>query len=482
LAIASVFVSANSSAAAEANGSTATTAALADLAVANDAARAQATDWLGTVRPYARTAPVLDEDSALLLATKDIPEFGGLWLDDTPDGPVVTLALTAPRTQAAGLTASLTRALDAAGRSTVAIPSARALADGTATVRTVEVRYSFAELKQWQATLDPLFEQGIITLTDADERNNKVTVGVANPAHRAAVTEYAVRNGIPADALMVVEAIATPSLRDRHRPVVGGQQIGFLIPIEGPSGPGTTIAYCTLGIPATIVNTTPEYPGYLTNSHCSIEYAQPDYVEHWQPNVNPFSIINTTNRIGYEVIDPPLFTGNPHGSADLSCPSGYQCRLSDMGFGAFNSPHASTPRGYIARPGSLGTLNWNGTDKYRITATSYPTGTVRAVGRTSGMSAGTITLTCFRVGIVDIPDVLQNCQYAGTYSSQPGDSGSPVFRVTDSPSTNDVTFVGLNWGSLLYNGVPHGVVSAWPLALVDFYPYDIRVCAAGFTC
>jgi hypothetical protein len=68
------------------------------------------------------------------------------------------------------------------------------------------------------------------------------------------------------------------------------------------------------------------------------------------------------------------------------------------------------------------------------------------------MSSGTITLTCFRVGIINMPDVLQNCQYAGTYSSQPGDSGSPVFRLTNSPSTNDVTFVGLNWGSLLYNG------------------------------
>ena len=362
------------------------------------------------------------------------------------------------------------------------IPSARALTDGTAEVKTVEVRYSFAELKQWQTALDPLFERGIITLTDADERNNKVTVGVSDPAHRTAVAEYAERNGIPASALNIIEAVVKIGLDDADRPVVGGQQIEFAVPIIGDIG---TILYtynCTLGIPATIVNTSPQVPGYLTNSHCSIDYAQTDYVYHWQPSIPLFPIFNTANRIGYEVLDPPLYTGNPYGVSYLACPSGKQCRMSDAGFGIFDGDYTSTPRGYIARPASLGTVNWNGSDKYRVTEIGYPEGSVRAVGRTSGMSSGTIVSTCVSVGVADHPNVVQNCQYIGTYSSQPGDSGGPVFRVTNSPSTHDVMFVGLNWGRLESEDEAYGVVSPWPLALVDFYPYDIRVCAAGFSC
>jgi len=130
LAIGSVFVSANPSAAADETRSTPSKEIPLDQLVADDAARSRAIDRLATVKPYARP-PVLDEDSALLVATKDIPEFGGLWLDDTPNGPVVTLALTTPRTRAAALTTDVARAFGAAGRPALDIPSARALTDGT---------------------------------------------------------------------------------------------------------------------------------------------------------------------------------------------------------------------------------------------------------------------------------------------------------------------------------------------------------------
>jgi len=185
-------------------------------------------------------------------------------------------------------------------------------------------------------------------------------------------------------------------------------------------------------------------------------------------------IFNTANRIGYEVLDPPLYTGNPYGVSYLACPSGKQCRMSDAGFGIFDGDYTSTPRGYIARPASLGTVNWNGSDKYRVTEIGYPEGSVRAVGRTSGMSSGTIVSTCVSVGVADHPNVVQNCQYIGTYSSQPGDSGGPVFRVTNSPSTHDV-----NVGSSPLTGQPL-LALGWRSALAPGadQPYAVAVVEA----
>lgn len=451
--------------------------------VADPQTRAAVERALENVDPASAPALPLDEDAQLLAATADLPQFAGVWLDETAEGSVVTIAVAGSKTTTTReLPAQVVAALSDPTSATTGSWTADLLRQDATRVRTVYVDYTFAQLKQWQAALDPLFAEGLVTLTDADERRNTVTVGVSDPAHRDQVIAYAVRAGVPRDALNIVAADFTVTLRDDHRPVVGGQQIEYAIPIIGDIGTILHTARCTMGVPARIVNTSPQVPGYVTNSHCSIEYAETDYVYHWQPSIPLFPVFNTDDRIGYEILDPPLYTGDPYGAPDFACPSGNECRLSDVGFGAFDGDYTSTLRGYIARPATTGTLEWNGTDKYRVTDVDIPSGAVRAVGRTSGMSVGTITHTCFRTFVNGRPDVVLNCQYAGTYSSQPGDSGGPVFKVTHSPATNDVTLVGLNWGSGTINGQQVGVISAWPLARAEFAPYDVRVCAAGFAC
>lgn len=264
------------------------------------------------------------------------------------------------------------------------------------------------------------------------------------------------------------------------------QQIQYVRPVIGDIGTVLNAYSCTLGVNARIVNLTTPLNGYVTNSHCSNSYAEADGTYHWQPSAPFGSVFNTTNRIGYEVLDPPLCTGNPYNdtSGSVNCPAGQQCRMSDAAFGADDVDYASTSRGFIARPSTLGDFGaWNGTTTYRITATGGPTGTVRAVGRTSGMSAGSTTQTCVRISSVqDMPGITQNRQSIWTYSSQGGDSGGPVFRVTNSPSSGDVTFVGLNWGGGTINGQAVGIVSPWPLMQTGFAPYDIRVCHANFAC
>ncbi|TFH70624.1 hypothetical protein [Cellulomonas sp. HD19AZ1] len=428
---------------------------------------------------------LVDADQALLEATRGLDGFAGAWLDEEGGRQVVTVATTAPTSLRLRSAGDIARAMTARAtqQHIERLDVLGALAEG-ARVRTTSATYTFDQLKQWQATIDEHLS-GLV-FSDADERHNTVTIGVPPGSDSTAITARAQGLGIPDDALKIVEADFSPTLRDDHRPVAGGQQIQFVKPIFGDIGTIFSAYNCTLGVNARIVNLTTPLNGYLTNSHCSIDYAQADGTYHWQPSVPLGSIINTANRIGYEVLDPPLYTGNPYGdtSGSVNCPSGNQCRLSDAAFGAYDGDYTGTTRGYIARPSSLNDHStWNGTSTYRITAAGAPTGAVRAVGRTSGMSTGSITQSCVRIANIDgMPGIAQNCQYIGTYSSQGGDSGGPVFRVTNSPSANDVTFVGLNWGGGTINGQAVGIVSSWPLMQVDFSPYDVRVCQAAFTC
>jgi hypothetical protein len=455
-----------------------------DVLIAGQEERTAAQRALAGVDRNTAPAPIGDEDTQLLKALGGVPGFGGLWLDDSPSGPVTTIAVVGTGAKTAQ-TATQVRAT-LLRQPTDALKfseGAKALADGSASVRTVSVSYTFAQLKRWQTLMDSLVPSGTVTFTDADERANTVTVGVSDLALRTHVVGHATRSNIPEGAVKVVQASFGRSLRDDHRPVTGGQQIEFALPVIGPIGTIFYTAQCSLGVPARLINTSPQYTGYLTNSHCSIDYAETDYVYHWQPSIPWGSLWRTENRIGYEILDPSLYTGNPYGSDALSCPSGFQCRLSDAAFGAFDGDYTGTPTGWIARPATTGTTNWNGTDKYRITATGTPTGAIRGVGRTSGMSTGTVTSSCVRISnIQDMPNIAQNCQYIGTYSSQAGDSGGPVFRLTNSPLANDVTFVGLNWGAGTVNGQPVGIISSWPMMQADFYPYDIRVCVSVYGC
>jgi hypothetical protein len=71
--------------------------------------------------------------------------------------------------------------------------------------------------------------------------------------------------------------------------------------------------------------------------------------------------------------------------------------------------------------------------------------TLHMVGRTSGWISGQVTATCFNVSIPNTNKVLL-CQDKASYPSQGGDSGSPVFRITNFPDVNDVHLVGSHHG------------------------------------
>jgi hypothetical protein len=178
---------------------------------------------LESVDPGSAPAVPSDEDSQVVQL--GLPELGGIWLDETSDGTVVTIAIV----RSPGLTietaaSRVQEALLTVPESVIsAVPAALALRDARTVVKATNVKYSFAQLKEWQALVDPQFEQGAITMSDADERNNTVTLGVSNADDIDRVIEFGVQAGVPRDAMKVVDASFSTSLRRPGLPPTQGE-------------------------------------------------------------------------------------------------------------------------------------------------------------------------------------------------------------------------------------------------------------------
>lgn len=218
-------------------------------------------------------------------------------------------------------------------------------------------------------------------------------------------------------------------LDDRHRPTVGGLQIqfqrGFL---------GLETGTCTFGFGARALPPAPSV--FITNSHCSRTQGGNDNGRYWSPTRPP----SDGDQIGTENHDPSYATGG-------SCPSGRRCRRSDAA--TVQSTQAGAAQvGHIARV-PAGSTSWDGSSTYRITAkggaVAVNTTVLTKVGRTTGRTSGTVTNTCVNTNVTDT-DITLLCQNFVLANVEPGDSGSPVFAVTNSPQANDTTLHGILWG------------------------------------
>lgn len=348
-------------------------------------------------------ASTLDRDAAMVQATKDVPEFGGAFVDKAG---ALHVWLTRP---SAGTAARARSALDTRLGLTAA---------GTATVAH-RADYSFAQLKTWHdGMIDVLAVPGV-TMTDIDERTNRLTVGVEDAGLAAsAVASVLAKVGIPKAAVTVVTATAVKEiLRDRTRPLHGGTQIVF----------GTGGSTCTLGFP---VNRGGDF-GFMTNSHCSTTRGVVDSGSYWQPT-RP---TGGGDAVGVETVDPPMFTG-------VGCPAGRSCRFSDANFVRTNGS-TGIMQGRIARP-PVGSVDWNGTDTFRINTVgqAFSGDRVEKVGRTTGRTVGNVTSTCVNSNVAGTTFTYL-CQDRASLASAGGDSGSPVFVLTNNPAPNDVRAVGI---------------------------------------
>lgn len=386
----------------------------------------------GLVRP----GEIVTEDELYARLADQVPGFAGVYPES--GGRLVVSAVPEGRPVGAGRVAVGETAI----RSALA---AFLTAHGTATspdafaVRSA--RYDFRQLVGWHLSMASALTLPGAVLTDLDERNGVVSVGLTPAAIAAGVGEQVAaigrRAGIPDDALEIHAEEpfrVTQTLRDQFRPTAGGIEIG-------PSS-------CTLSFNASWHNpqTGVVSPAFLTASHCTSVDGQNNGDHVSQPDTSLVTI-------GTEAYDPPYFRG----SLGSSCPSGRRCRFSDAAVftyaGGISSPFVIARTMFAG--GSVGSLDVNpSSPTFAVLAKGVFNTTslvpFSKVGRTTGWTQGSLTITCVTVNKFDAngndTGLTMLCQDRVGAGQQGGDSGAPVFRQF-SNDPNKVELFGIAWGS-----------------------------------
>lgn len=346
----------------------------------------------------------------------EIAAFAGYFYEDDR-----LIVLTADDANADGVRAAVEKRLPRL-RSVSSDPSREISVD----VRSAE--YSFSELRTWRnAMMAGLGRIDGVTMLDLDEMRNTVTVGVELESNRSAVEGLARTLDIPAGALFVDitgEPLDTKFLWDKEHPVKGGYMIEFR------DGFGFPASWCTMAFNATRYGV----DMFFTASHCTSESASPANPNAAYQNDRD----STSDFIGHETLDP---------LGTWCFPYINRCRKADIA--GFTYTTSSFDLGRIARTVWRSTGNCcdgskeiNASDPYfEITAVdNYPSAGewVDKVGVTTGWTAGQVTKTCV-TGY--LPDITVQCAYGGPYRTNPGDSGSPVFKWSGGST---VTLAGIN--------------------------------------
>jgi len=347
-------------------------------------------------RQAARPAPNTDRQLSEL--NREMPGFGGLYLD------------------AAGVVHVWMRDPGAAPAETLEHrfgPS----------VKVEKGDWEFTQLAAWRDAGRSLLASGNVVLLDADERLNRVRVGVAAGPDAAgtarAVRRQLARRGVPLGAVVVEEVPEIHpmvTLSSVFNPVPGGVEINF------------SNFLCTLGFNVRFSAGGTCY--FMTNDHCTDVQGAVDGTVYFQPYLGP--------KIGVEVADPAFFSGAP-------CPVNRICRYSDAA-GARYDNAADCEFGSIARTFLNSTTINNAQPRWKIVSKQLaPTVGQRVgkVGRTTGWTVGDVVATCVDTNVSGSNHTIL-CQSFVNAAVGGGDSGSPVFRFREDPSLAQLT--GILWG------------------------------------
>lgn len=312
--------------------------------------------------------------------------------------------------------------------------------------------FAMADLTRWHLRMTELQAIRGFVYSDLDERRSLLVVatieGAALPPFRSALE----RLDIPLDA---VEFQTRPpigqraDLGDRHRPLMGGLQIG-----TGGFGRCTASLFFHFSGHPNFVQ------GMITNSHCAGDPSEQGVVTGHN-FTQPKAGVLGANYVGPEVFDPPFTLSH------AQCGAGQRCRKSDT-LVAHVEPPTDISRGLIARIGNWGGFTLSSVDPdYQVSWIAwYPLmgERVTKIGRTTGKTRGEVTGTCSPVIVSDDDgnpsDITMVCQYLVEARDNlgggivpivaAGDSGSPVFALPSNPLTpNDIHAVylhGVLWG------------------------------------
>lgn len=311
-----------------------------------------------------------------------------------------------------------------------------------------QVKHTYAELARWRdEMLIPVLDGARASSLDLDESRNAITIGVRDAAIQLDVERLMGALNVPATAYHVEisgDAVEVSNLEARWRPVMGGVKYGYM----SPSG---TRTWCTVGIPVIRYG----IRGFLGASHCTTVRNTPDYGTAWQSWYSG-------PAIGTEVFD----------RVGSSC--GYfnslNCRHADVAMYGLQTLDTLPGEvgfviGRIARtalpaPGihdGYGSVEVVGSwDVARMFSYSIMNETLHKIGNTTGWTYGKVYKTCVTK---DIPGHRYWCQDFAEVNAEPGDSGSPVFRLYASSVTGEpyatAFFMGILWGADAATGPAH---------------------------
>src|SRR5688500_5766169 len=265
---------------------------------------------------------------------------------------------------------------------------------------------------------------GGTVFADHDEKANKLVFGVENvnavPGIQRALAALGIHSAdYTVEVTEPIRQLAT--LRDAFRPTQAGVQIHF----------GQYV--CTMGFNV-------DHQGgrsFITNSHCTNKQGGTEGTTYAQPTrtVDP-TVIAT------EAADPAYTRG-------ASCPKGKLCRYSDASRALYSSTIVSN-RGDILKTTGANNSSLTVAGVFAVTSqdnttSNFAIGTVlNKVGRTTGWSQGPVSRTCVNTNVSG-SRVHQLCQTFVDAAVGSGDSGSPVFKITDA-ATDQVQLVGILWG------------------------------------
>lgn len=370
------------------------------------------------------------EDDILRLQDQ-VAGIGGLFYDPDRRSMTVLVAGDGQRDQAAAAVRSL-------------LPASQL--DGLVGMEDVQVivetaTYPFSYLVAWRHLLlsAAVNLDGFYSI-DADERTNRVVVGVADVATVEAVEQIREELGLPQDGVSV--RIETPvtgsaSLRDRFRPTGGGIQVQ-----------NTTSANCSHGW---TVTTSLGDLGFLTAGHCvSGNITAGNLGENFYQ-----AVTGGSNLVGPVTLNQPWNLSGCWDPGPPPVPWTGACTKADVMFvksGTAAKKVAHTPGPSINN--APGTLTFHGwwTSIGGISPSFVGLG-VDKVGRTTGWTRGAITATCkdIKLSVGSVVYIVTCAGEVGGASVGLGDSGGPVFAQATS-YTHTLRPLGILFGGTNGNG------------------------------
>ncbi len=296
--------------------------------------------------------------------------------------------------------------------------------------------YSFTELAVYRNVIERKLDRAIpVVLTDVDERNNVVLIGLDESVN---IQENEVRTqiahlGIPSDAVEIermpvpVVAVGIPSstlsLTDYVRPLAGG------IKIDANGG-------CTLGLPVWYGIPGNQTRGFLTAAHCTSHVGITTNRTFGQPE--------THNAIGAEFEDPPLFD-NCVSSSTLRC-------MIDAALVDLNNAHDNSINTLVSHVYRTNFSSSSGPGGSIITGepvslhaqSPFAGMDVNKVGIRTGWTTGDIIGTCVTIHVSGVrhPDGVKRttwlpCAIKANTPVNSGDSGSSLFSILSDPEETD---------------------------------------------